>query len=189
MPNISSWRGFLPQNGTVMNRGITIGLALATLSSAAMAQISGSAGTYMPKDATVKSIFGSSSFAWGFGLGTASRANRAGLGFDMSGISLSASNNRFFSIGATYGYEVQSGKGSATMTYARVGTGIGYFDYDLTVGLSNLTGHVAKQYSLAEAGIVLSNRVTVSAQYMLMPKLSGLDFSGLRLSAMYSFSN
>ena len=189
MPNISSWRGFLPQNGTVMNRGITIGLALVTLSGAAMAQISVSAGTYMPKDATVKSIFGSSSFAWGFGLGTASRANRAGLGFDMSGISLSASNNRFFSIGATYGYEVQSGKGSATMTYARVGTGIGYFDYNLMVGLSNLTGHVAKQYSLAEAGIVLSNRVTVSAQYMLMPKLSGLDFSGLRLSAMYSFSN
>jgi hypothetical protein len=170
-----------------MNRGIIFGLALVTLSSAAMAQISVSAGTYMPKDATIKSIFGSSSFAWGFGLGTSDRTNRAGLGFDVSGVSLSATNNRFFSVGATYGYEVQSGKGSATMTYARIGTGIGYYDYDMNIGLSNLTGHTAKQFSSAEAGIVLSNKVTISAQYMLMPKLSGLDFSGLRLSAMYSF--
>ncbi len=170
-----------------MNRGIIFGLALVTLSGAAMAQISVSAGTYMPKDATIKSIFGSSSFAWGFGLGTSDRTHRDGLGFDVSGVSLSATNNRFFSVGATYGYEVQSGKGSATMTYARIGTGIGYYDYDMNIGLSNLTGHVAKQFSSAEAGIVLSNKVTISAQYMLMPKLSGLDFSGLRLSAMYSF--
>ena len=172
-----------------MNRGIILGLAFVTLSSAAFAQISVSAGTYMPRDATIKSIFGSSSFAWGFGLGKANRAQRGGLGFDLSGVSLSASNNRFFSIGATYGYEVQSGKGTATMTYARVGTGIGYYDYNMTVGINNLTGHTAKQFSCAEAGIVLSNKVSISAQYMLMPKLSGLDFSGLRLSAMYSFSN
>jgi hypothetical protein len=179
VPKIITQGGFLPQNGTVMNRGIIFGLAFVTLSSAAMAQISVSAGTYMPRDATIKSVFG---------FGKADRTHRNGLGFDLSGVSLSATNNRFFSIGGTYGYEVQSGKGSATMTYARVGTGIGYYDYNMNIGLSNLTGRVAKQFSSAEAGIVLSNRVTLSAQYLLMPKLSGLDFSGLRLSAMYSFS-
>jgi hypothetical protein len=189
MPKIVSYGGFLPQNGTVMNRGIIFGLAFVTLSSAAMAQISVSAGSYMPRDATIKGIFGSSSFAWGFGFGKADRTHRNGLGFDLSGVSLSATNNRFFSIGGTYGYEVQSGKGSATMTYARVGTGIAYYDYNMNIGINNLTGKVAKQFSAAEAGIVLSNRISLSAQYMLMPKLSGLDFSGLRLAAMYSFSN
>jgi len=187
MPKIISNGGFLPQNGTVMNRGIIFGLAFVTLSSAAMAQISVSAGTYMPRDATIRGIFGSSSFAWGFGLGKADRTNRAGLGFDLSGVSLSATNNRFFSVGGTYGYEVQSGKDTATMTYARIGTGVAYYDYDMTVGINNLTGRVTKQFSAIEAGVVLSKRISISAQYMLMPKLSGLDFSGLRLSAMYSF--
>ena len=187
MPIICSSAVKLPQNGTVMNRGLIFGLALVTLSSAAMAQISVSAGTYMPKDATIKSVFGSSSFAWGFGLGKSDRTHRDGLGFDLTGVSLSATNNRFFNIGATYGYEVQSGKGSSTMTYARVGTGIAYYDYDMNIGLSNFNGRVFKQFSAAEAGVVLSNKITLAAQYMLMPKLSGLDFSGLRLSAMYSF--
>jgi hypothetical protein len=189
VPKIGSWLLFLPQNGIVMNRGIIIGLALATLSSAAMAQISVSAGTYMPQNSTIKGVFGSSSFAYGFGLGRADRTNRAGLGLDVSGVSLSATNNRFLSVGATYGYEVQSGKRSATMTYARVGTGIGYYDYDMNISSSNFRGKVFRQFSAAEVGIVLSSRVTVSPQYILMPKLSGLDFSGLRLQAMYSFSN
>ncbi len=172
-----------------MNRGITIGLALATLSGAAMAQISVSAGTYMPKDATIKSIFGSSSFAWGFGLGKSDRTHRDGAGFDLTGVSLSATSNRFFSIGGTYGYEVQSGQKTDTMTYARIGTGIGYYDYDMLISSTNLKGRVFRQFTAAEVGVVLSKKVTLSAQYMLMPKLSGLDFSGLRLSAMYSFSN
>ncbi len=171
-----------------MNRGIIFGLAFVTLSSAAMAQISVSAGTYMPRDATIKSIFGSSSFAWGFGLGKSDRTHRDGAGFDLSGVSLSATGNRFFAVGGTYGYEVQSGQGTATMTYARAGTGIGYYDYDMFVSSTSQKGKVFRQFSSAEVGVVLSNRVTLAAQYMLMPKLSGLDFSGLRLSAMYSFS-
>ena len=189
MPKIHVWPVNLPHNGKVMNRGIIFGLALVTLSSAAMAQISVSAGTYMPKDATIKSIFGSSSFAWGFGLGSSDRTHRNGLGLDLAGVSLSATNNRFFNVGATYGYEVQSGQNSATMTYARVGTGVAYYDYNMNIGQSNLTGRVFRQFSAAEAGVVLSKKVTLSAQYMLMPKLSGLDFSGLRLSAMYTISN
>lgn len=154
-----------------------------------MAQISVSAGTYMPTNATIKGIFGSSSFAWGFGLGSADRTHRGGMGFDLAGISLSATNNRFFSVGATYGYEVQSGQGTSTMTFARVGTGIGYYSYDMNIGLNNFKDNTFKQFTCAEVGAVLSKRVTVSAQYLLMPKLQGLDFSGLRLQAMYSFGN
>lgn len=154
-----------------------------------MAQISISAGTYLPKDATIKNIFGSSSFAWGFGLGSADRTHRDGGGFDVAGISLSATNNRFFSVGFTYGYEVQSGKNTSTMTYARIGTGIGYYDYDMNIGVNNFKDQTFKQFSAAEVGMVLSKHVTVSAQYLLMPKLQGLDFSGLRLQAMYSFGS
>ncbi|MBS1727435.1 MAG: hypothetical protein JST51_11995 [Armatimonadetes bacterium] len=172
-----------------MNRGITLGLALASLSGAAMAQISISAGTYLPKDATIKNIFGSSSFAWGFGIGSANRAHRAGGGFDIAGLSLSATNNRFFTVGVTYGFEVQSGEGTEAMTYARIGSGIGYYDYNMNIGATNLRDQVFRQFTAAEAGVVLSKHVTVSAQYLLMPKLQGLDFSGLRLQAMYSFGN
>ena len=74
------------------------------------------------------------------------------------------------------------------MTYARAGTGIGYYDYNINIGASNFSGRPFRQFSVAEVGAVISNKVTVSAQYLLMPKLSGLDFSGLRLQAMYSFS-
>ena len=154
-----------------------------------MAQISVSAGTYMPTSSTIKNIFGSNSFAWGFGLGSADRTHRSGGGFDIAGISLSATNNRFFSVGATYGFEVQSGQGTSTMTYARAGTGIGYYDYDINIGLNNFKGRPFRQFSAIEVGAVLSKRITVSAQYLLMPKLSGLDFSGFRLQAMYSFGS
>ena len=75
------------------------------------------------------------------------------------------------------------------MTYARVGTGLAYYDYNMNIGPSNLTGRSVKQFTAAEAGVVLSKKVTLSAQYMLMPKLSGLDFSGIRLSAMYTITN
>lgn len=135
----------------------------------------------------MQSIFGKSSFAWGVGLGRADRSHRDGLGFDLVGISLSATNNRFLSIGGTYGFEVQSGSTSGTLTYARVGTGIAYYDYDMNISSTNYKAQVARSISVAEVGVVLGKHFTVNAQYLFMPKLQGLDFSGARIQAMYTF--
>lgn len=171
---------------TDMKRFLILGIGTAVLASVANAQLSLSAGTYMPRDAAVKAIFGDSSFSWGFGLGEASREGRAGQGFDFSGLSLGATNNRFLSIGGTYGYEIQSGQGSDALSYARAGTGLAYYDYDLNVGQNNFSNKTFKSFTIVEAGIVLQKKLTLSAQYLFMPKLDGFDFSGLRLQAMYS---
>ncbi|HLO97301.1 MAG TPA: hypothetical protein VK171_01790 [Fimbriimonas sp.] len=170
-----------------MKRLLILGIGTAVLASFASAQVSFSVGTYMPRDAAVKNIFGESSFAWGFGLGAAVREGRAGAGLDVSALSLSATNNRFFSIGATYGYELQSGQGTDVLSYVRAGTGLAYYDYNLNVGAVNSKSKSFKPLTIAEAGVVFSNRITVSAQYLFMPKMDGFDFSGLRLQAMYAF--
>lgn len=171
-----------------INRLAILGLATLGLAGAANAQLAVSAGIFSANDSAVRDVFGSNSFAWGFGLGRADRSNRNGGGFDFVGLSLSAPNNRFSTIGATYGWEVQSGPGSNTMTYARANTGIAYYDFSLGAPLTPSSDRYFRPITTFEAGVVLSKQFTLSAQYLLMPDAGNLNFSGFRIQALFSFS-
>jgi hypothetical protein len=171
-----------------MNRGWFLALGVIALASSACAQVSISGGIYAPNSSSVRSVFGSNSFAWGFGLGDVGRVGRAGVGFDFAGLSLSAPGNRFFSIGTTYGYEWQDGQKEGTMKYARAGVGLAYYDYSLNAaefgGASS--GRSFKPITALEAGIVFNRQFSISAQYLMMSKVEDVDFSGFRLQAMFS---
>lgn len=169
-----------------INRLAILGLATLGLAGAANAQLAISAGIYSANDSTVRSVFGSNAFAWGFGFGRADREGRAGAGFDFVGLSLSAPNNRFSTIGATYGFEVQRGNDTNAMTYFRANAGLAYYDFSLGAPLVPAQDRYVRPITTLEAGLVLSKRFTLSAQYMLMPDAGNLNFSGFRIQALFS---
>jgi hypothetical protein len=172
-----------------MNRGWFLTLGVVALSAAANAQLSVSAGIYSAKSSAVRSVFGNNAFAFGFGLGSPDRSGRAGLGADFAGLSLNAPGNRFFTIGSTYGYEVQSGQGTNTLTYARAGAGLAYYDYSFTgTALGTSRARTFKPITTFEAGVVFSKQFSISAQYLAMPSLGGNDLSGFRVQATFSLS-
>lgn len=163
-------------------------LSALAVTSVAHAQFSIGGGTFLPRDARVRDVFGSNTFAWGPGFGPVDRAGRQGFGFDGTGLIMNATNNRFFALGGTYGFEWQSAKPDTSQVYyARVGTGLAYYDYSINaVGVGLFSGNRFSSITTAEAGIVFNRRLTLSAQYMEMPKLSGVDFSGLRLQLNFA---
>jgi hypothetical protein len=171
-----------------INRLATLGLATLGLAGAANAQLAISAGFYSANDSSVRSVFGSNAFAWGIGLGRADRSNREGGGWDLVGLSLNAPGNRFQTFGATYGWEVQSGRDTNTMTYFRANTGLSYYDFSLSAPLTPSTDRYIRPITTFEAGVVLSKQLTLSAQYLLMPDAGNLNFSGFRVQALFSFA-
>lgn len=179
-----------------MKRLSLLGLAAFGLANAAFSQVNVSAGLYMPNDGTVRDIFGTNTIAYGFGFGRADRAGREGLGFDFSALGLNATNNRFFMLGGTYGFETHSGKrtGEKTFSYARAGAGFGYYDYSLNYNFGGGNafqgdGRYLRPLTSIEAGWVLDRKLTLSAQYLLMPDAGNLNFSGFRIQAVLSLLN
>ncbi|MEI7576060.1 MAG: hypothetical protein WCK51_04145 [Armatimonadota bacterium] len=171
-----------------INRLAILGLATLGLAGAANAQLALSAGIYSANDSAVRDVFGSNAFAWGLGFGQADRAGRAGGGFDFVGLSLSAPGNRFSTIGATYGFEVQRGNDTNAMTYFRANAGVAYYDFSLGAPLVPSQDRYVRPITTLEAGVVLSKRFTLSAQYLLMPDAGNVNFSGFRIQALFSLT-
>lgn len=178
----------MQKNGSAVTRLAVLGLAVLGLGSAANAQLAVSGGFYSANDSAVRNVFGSNTFAWGIGLGRADRRGRAGGGFDLVGLSLSAPNNRFAAFGGTYGWEVQSGADTNSMTFARASTGLAYYNFDLNAPLTPAKESYFRPITTFEAGFVLNKQFTISAQYLLMPDAGNLNFSGFRVQAMFSFA-
>ena len=171
-----------------INRLATLGLATLGLAGAANAQVAISAGVYSANDSAVRSVFGRNAFALGLAFGRSTRDDRAGGGFDLVGLSLNAPGNRFQTVGVTYGFEVQRGNDTNAMTYFRANAGIAYYDFSLSAPLAPSTDRYFRPITTLEAGVVLSKRFTVSAQYLLMPDAGNLNFSGFRVQALFSFA-
>jgi hypothetical protein len=149
-----------------------------------------SAGTYYLNNANTRAVFGKSPFAFGIGLGTANRAGRAGLGGDITGLSLDVNGNRFQMLGYTFGIESQTGDpNDAVRFYGRAGAGLGYYNWrfiDARLGTAN-SGSRFMPLSTVEAGVLFGKNFSISAQYNILSKVRGNDFSGLRLQASISF--
>jgi hypothetical protein len=169
-----------------INRLAILGLATLGLAGAVNAQIAISAGIYSANDSAVRNVFGRNAFALGLAFGRSTREGRAGGGFDLVGLSLNAPGNRFQTVGATYGFEVQRGNDTNAMTYFRANAGLAYYDFSLSAPLIPADDRYFRPITTLEAGVVLSKRFTVSAQYLLMPDAGNLNFSGFRIQALFS---
>jgi hypothetical protein len=148
------------------------------------------AGAYFPQDSTIKTIFGATLPRFGLSFINNSQPDKMKPSFDFSVIGANKNGSRFLCIPVTIGLGQQYGApGSGSRPYWRVGAGAAYFDYSID---PNNTGNPTAAHKIgftgvAEAGILISERIRLSASYNYFSKQDNFDFSGFDLKVSFLF--
>ncbi len=149
-----------------------------------------SVGVYKPTSANIRQDLGDQFMSFGLGGATSKRPEQGAITPEYHFISARGNGNKLFMLPLTYGYEMHFGadNNSKTLPYLRPFVGIAYFDYSIT---DFATGQhaSAKQFggtAGAEAGVILSKKLKITAAYNYFTKANGLSFDGITLSATYS---
>jgi len=148
------------------------------------------AGAYFPSNTVIRSVFGSTLPRVGIDFINNSAPDKLKPSFSFSVIGASKDGNRFLAIPATVGLGQQYGpSGTNVRPYWRVGAGLAYFDYSIdptdsgNPTAANKLGFAA----VGEIGILLSDRVRLSASYNYFTKQDSFDFSGFDLTVSFLF--
>lgn len=171
-------------------------LALAVFG-AAFAQNPGGSGTYLgleagayfPTDSVIKDVFGATLPRIGINFINNNQPNKLKPQFNFAVIGASRNGNRFLAIPVTAGVGQQFGNtGSSTRPYYRVGAGVAYLDYSIDATGSNRIQNSRVAFCAnAEAGILLSERIRLSAAYNYFSKSDDFNFSGYELKLSFLF--
>jgi hypothetical protein len=169
--------------------------ALATFASA-FAQSSSqgglgvSVGIFEPSDQQLKNDLGSQFLSFGLGGSATGRPDEGAITPEYNLIFANGNGNKLFILPLTYGYEYHFGADSSAklLPYVRPFAGLAYYDYSITdfaSGQHSSAKQLGATYG-AEGGILLGNKLKLSATYNYFTKASGFTFNGLTLSATYS---
>ena len=148
------------------------------------------AGAYYPTDSLIRSIFGSTLPRVGINFINNSQPNRMKPSFDFSIIGANKNGNRFLAIPVTAGVGQQYGvPGSSARPYWRVGAGAAYFDYsiDPTNTGNPTSAHKVGFTAIGEVGVLLSERIRISASYNYFSKQDDFNFSGFDVKVSFLF--
>jgi hypothetical protein len=146
------------------------------------------AGAYFPTDPVIRDVFGSSLPRFGINFINNSQPTKMKPSFNFSVIGASKDGNRFLCIPLTAGVGQQYGSpGSGARPYWKVGAGIAYFDYSID---PNNTGFPtsARKFgftAVGEAGVLISERIRISASYNYFAKQDDFNFSGWDLKVSF----
>jgi len=152
-------------------------------------------GVFMPTDGEMRDMFGSTVFAFGISMDDFSRQPdkwRLTADFDFivgrhdpDDDDLFPENKMFLlpvtaSIGRVFG-----GDSSRARPYVRFGAGVAYMDYSVTRPSTGERFSTKRGVPTAnaEVGMLISDRVRISARYDWFAKADDFDFSGLKLTA------
>lgn len=148
------------------------------------------AGAYFPTNSVIRDVFGSTLPRIGINFINNNQPNKFKPSFNFGVIGANKNGSRFLAIPVTVGVGQQYGHpGSGSRPYWRAGAGAAYFDYSID---QNNTGNpiAARKVGfcgVAEAGILLSERVRLSAAYNYFSKQDDFDFSGWELKVSFLF--
>jgi hypothetical protein len=146
-------------------------------------------GLFMPADAEMRDIFGNSMFRWGFGPVTVAPPGTTALTPTFGLIVANRDGNRFTAIPAHLGYTMALGdRRTQTLPYARVAAGVTYLDYAITrpgAG-ERFSGRTISPSGSLEAGLIFGNNIRLSAQYIMLGRQDGFNFSGFQIGATFS---
>jgi hypothetical protein len=167
-------------------------LALASVvvfgaASSANAQIDlgASAGWYIPVSSDVRDAFGNAIFH--FGIGSVGRVTTGNLkiGTNLDFITANRNGNRLLIVPLTLEVEqaLTMDAHATTKPYIKGFIGGAYMDYGITQAGIRTEDKVLRMTLGAEFGVVISDRLRLSARYNAFPKTGGFDFSGITLSA------
>jgi hypothetical protein len=139
------------------------------------------AGAYFPTDTVIRNVFGSTLPRFGVNFINNSVPNKLKPSINFSVIGASKDGNRFLVIPVTAGLGQQMGApGASARPYWRAGAGLAYFDYsiDPTGGGTSIASRKFGFSAVGEVGILLSERVRISASYNYFSKQDDFNFSG-----------
>ncbi len=149
--------------------------------------LGGSIGVYIPTNKVIRDSFGSQILSFGIGPVGSTSAQSGKLTSDISLLTANKNGNRLLIIPYTLGYEMTLGDaGAMAVPYVRGGIGLAYYDYDVTIGESNVHGRKFSSVGVAEAGVIIGKRLRLSGKYDFFSKQSGLDFNGWQLAATFA---
>jgi len=148
------------------------------------------AGAYFPSNTVIRNVFGSTLPRVGLDFINNSAPDKLKPSFNFAIIGASKDGNRFLAIPVTIGLGQQYGApGTSVRPYWRVGAGLAYFDYsiDPTNSGNPIAANKVGFTGVGEVGILLSDRVRVSASYNYFTKQDDFDFSGFDLKVSFLF--
>lgn len=172
--------------------------ALAAIGAAANAQnpsngtyLGLEAGAYFPSDRVIRDVFGSTLPRIGINFINNNRPEKFKPSFNFAVIGANKDGNRFLAIPVTVGVGQQlGGENASTRPYWRVGAGVAYLDYSIDTsgtGANRIDNNRISFCGVAEGGILLSERVRVSAAYNYFQKADDFNFSGWEIKVSFLF--
>ncbi len=149
-----------------------------------------SAGIYMPTSGAVRDAFGSSVFRFGLGSVGSQRTGNVKIGTELNFITANKNGNRLLMVPFTVAAEQQltMDRNATTRPYVKAFAGLAYIDYGINNFGGRQTDRGIRPTFGVEGGLVVSDRLRLSARYNQMTRIGGFDFSGVTLAATFSLS-
>jgi hypothetical protein len=148
------------------------------------------AGAYFPTDTVIRNVFGSTLPRIGLNFINNSAPEKMKPSFNFAVISANKDGNRFLAIPFTVGLGKQYGSlGTGMRPYWRVGAGVAYFDYSIDPSGGGIPT-AARRFgftAVGEVGMLVSDRVRLSASYNYFSKQDDFNFSGFDLKISFLF--
>lgn len=146
------------------------------------------AGAYFPTDGVIRDVFGSTLPRFGINFINNTQPNKMKPSFNFAVIGASKDGNRFLAIPLTAGIGQQYGvPGANARPYWRAGAGLAYFDYSIDPTNSG-TPTEARKFgftAVGEVGVLLGDRIRLSASYNYFSKQDDFNFSGWDLKISF----
>jgi hypothetical protein len=176
-----------------LNHVLSIVVVAGALSATSAAQLPGlgaSVGLYMPVDSDVRDAFGSSILRFGFGQDARTRTGNLLIGTSLDIVTANKHGNRLFLAPFTVSAEqaLTLDRNASMKPYIKGFLGAAYIDFSIERNGSHYDDKVLRAVYGAEFGVVMSDRLRLSARYTAYPKTGRFDFSVLTLSATFSLT-
>ena len=145
------------------------------------------AGVYRPQSQLLRDRFGETIVRFGLTPTMIRRTQDWRPSFEIGFMGARGHGDHFGVFPLTLGVQKSFGDpNEQTVPFVRAGVGGAYFDYSVTDDASIVhRGHKIGAVTAFEAGILSGSRFRASVRYYLMPKQSGIDFSGILISATF----
>lgn len=151
-------------------------------------------GVFIPADKDLRDALGSNWISFGLGRLRVDQTGSRRFAWDVEFTSQSKNGSKVFMGAVSYGLMIPFGgtepyalsrSGSNFTPYAAVRAGGSYIDFAVNTNGGRLSGKRIGLNANAEVGVLIGDRISVSARYDLNPSHNGLSFSGLTLAARY----
>lgn len=144
------------------------------------------AGIYVPSDARIRDVYGSTWFSFGFRPMRLDQYRKPKLDGNIGIVTRSAGGNKLAIVNLSGGYSRPLGDpNGSTVPFVAVRVGPSYVDYALTDNGTRRSGKKIVLGGNVEVGALMNERIRFSVRYDLLSQVDGLNFNGLSVGLAY----